>query len=68
MARYRGSLMSFARGADESWSDRILRHATPLGRTTAYAAAVLVAAPCIYHVARGSDAYLGLLEDESKLG
>jgi hypothetical protein len=35
-----------------------------LSRIAAYLAAVLVAAPYIYHLARGSTAYLGLLEDD----
>ena len=35
-----------------------------LCRTAAYAAAVLACAPFVYHLARGSNAYLGLLEDD----
>ena len=33
-------------------------------RATAYLAALLVAAPLVYHVSRGSIAYLGLFEDD----
>jgi len=44
--------------------DWLLRHAAALSRAAAYSASVLVAAPFIYHLARGSDAYLGLLEDD----
>ena len=36
----------------------------PLCRTIAYLAALLVATPMLYHLSRGSLAYLGLLEDD----
>jgi hypothetical protein len=40
------------------------RHAIGLSRLAAYAASALVAAPFFYHLAHGSNAYLGLLEDD----
>ena len=42
----------------------LARHAPALCRLAAYVASLLVAAPFLYHLARGSDAYLGLLEDD----
>ena len=44
--------------------DWIARHAGALSRTAAYTTSFLIAAPFIYHLAHGSDAYLGLLEDD----
>lgn len=44
--------------------EKLWARATLLSRVAAYLAAVLVAAPYIYHLARGSTAYLGLLEDD----
>ena len=45
-------------------TDALLRHAPALCRAVAYLAAVLVAAPILWHVAHGSLAYLGLFEDD----
>ena len=42
----------------------LLRSAPALCRAVAYLAAILVAAPLAYHLARGSLAYLGLFEDD----
>src|SRR5262249_26541608 len=51
-----------------SWPDRmtevILRVAPVLCRAVAYLVALLVTAPLVYHLIRGSPAYLGLLEDD----
>ena len=44
--------------------EKLWLRSTLLSRSAAYLAAVLVAAPYIYHLARGSTAYLGLLEDD----
>lgn len=41
-----------------------LRHSQSISRAGAYAASLLVAAPFIYHIARRSPAFLGLLEDD----
>jgi hypothetical protein len=51
-----------ARG--ESTAARVLQMAPRLCRAIAYLAALLVVAPLVYHLARGSLAYLGLLEDD----
>jgi polyhydroxybutyrate depolymerase len=42
----------------------VLRRAPAISRSVAYLAALLVAAPFVYHLAHGSLAYLGLLEDD----
>jgi hypothetical protein len=39
-------------------------HASALARLCVYVTAILVAAPFFYHVAHGSNAFLGLLEDD----
>lgn len=44
--------------------ERFARYLPALCRLAAYLASLLVAAPFVYHLARGSDAYLGLLEDD----
>jgi hypothetical protein len=44
--------------------ERFARYLPALCRLAAYIASFLVAAPFVYHLARGSDAYLGLLEDD----
>ena len=44
--------------------EKLWVRSTLLSRVAAYLAAVLVAAPYIYHLAHGSTAYLGLLEDD----
>jgi predicted esterase len=44
-----------------SW---IVEHSPRISRAVAVAVAVLVAAPFVYHLARGSQAFLGLLEDD----
>lgn len=43
---------------------RLSRHSALLCRVAAYAAAILVCAPYVYHLAHGSKAFLGLLEDD----
>jgi hypothetical protein len=48
----------------ESAAVRMLQMAPRLCRAVAYLAALLVVAPFAYHLARGSLAYLGLLEDD----
>jgi hypothetical protein len=50
---------AFRRGAD--W---LGRRSAALSRAAAYTASFLVAAPFLYHLANGSTAYLGLLEDD----
>src|SRR5690242_10467365 len=53
--------------ADAAYRDlpaALLRHAPALCRAVAYLAAVLVAAPIVWHLAHGSLAYLGLFEDD----
>jgi hypothetical protein len=40
------------------------RHAIGLSRLAAYVSSALVAAPFLYHLAHGSNAFLGLLEDD----
>ncbi len=44
-----------------SW---LVEHAPALCRAAAYFAVLSVAAPVVYHVARGSNAYMGLFEDD----
>jgi polyhydroxybutyrate depolymerase len=53
-----------APGRGDSLARWIVRRSPTIGRTVAYGAALLVAAPIVYHLARGSDAYLGLFEDD----
>ena len=48
----------------DSRADRLTRWSPTIGRSVAYLAAVLVVAPFVYHLARGSIAYLGLFEDD----
>jgi hypothetical protein len=48
----------------ERWADRLVRSSPAVSRAAAYAGAMLVVAPFFYHLARGSKAYLGLLEDD----
>lgn len=43
---------------------KLSRYFPALGRASAYLASILVAAPFLYHLAHGSTAYLGLLEDD----
>lgn len=45
-------------------TDALLGRAPAVCRSIAYAVALLVATPMVYHLARGSLAYLGLLEDD----
>jgi hypothetical protein len=51
-------------GAPRGSTRWLWRHASGLSRLAAYASSMLVAAPFLYHLAHGSNAYLGLLEDD----
>jgi polyhydroxybutyrate depolymerase len=55
--------MSLARAADDL-ADWVLKRSPRLGRKIAVLAAVAVAVPLAYNVLRGSEAYVGLLEDD----
>jgi hypothetical protein len=46
------------------WCERLWRHSATFSRIAAYIASAAMAAPFIYHIARHSTAYLGLLEDD----
>lgn len=48
----------------QTWADGLGRRSAALCRAAAYTASFLVAAPFFYHLAKGSTAYLGLLEDD----
>jgi hypothetical protein len=45
-------------------TDWLRRHAETLCRLAAYTSSVLVAAPTLYHLAKGSPAHLGFFEDD----
>lgn len=46
------------------WTAWLIRHAALLSRIAAYGTAMLIVAPFFFHLAHGSTAYLGLLEDD----
>jgi hypothetical protein len=52
------------RSAPDTWNERVVRWSPTVSRAVAYGAAVAVVGPLLYHLARGSLAYLGLFEDD----
>jgi hypothetical protein len=57
----------WARASSEEpadWLIRLWRHAPALSRLAAYTTSILAGAAFIYHIAHGSTAFLGLLEDD----